>query len=60
MAEFICGFFACAFIFVAWKMGYPAIRDEMSIGKEDKVDALAKSVGKKVETVPKHYEVKSI
>jgi len=58
MLELLCGVALGVFITLWDKAGFVAMRDEFSIGREDKTDALAKSLGKKVETVPRHYEVK--
>lgn len=60
MVELLCGIVFGVLITAGGKAGLVAIRDEFSIGGEDKTDSLAKSVGKKINVVPRHYEVKDI
>ena len=63
MVEFFLGFvFGCVATVFVWSMYYVALRENRLLSSKpkpsDKVDVLAVSIGKKIESVPAHYEVK--
>ena len=57
MVELLFGVAIGVFVTLCGKAGFISIRDEFSIGRESKADALAKSLGKKIQEVPRHFKV---